>query len=48
MSSGTDSKRVVEERLKEQEVRLREQFAELVQALGRKHARLSSTDDVMT
>ena len=38
--------RVLNERLKEQAVRLREQFAELVQALGREHARLFSTDEI--
>ena len=38
--------RVLEERLGEQEIRLREQFAELVQALGREHARLFSTNEV--
>ena len=38
--------RVLEERLKEQAIRLREQFAELVQALGREHARLFSTDEI--
>ena len=38
--------RVLEERLKEQAVRLREQFAELVQALGREHARLFSADEI--
>ena len=37
---------VLEERLKEQAIRLREQFAELVQALGREHARLFSTDEI--
>ena len=38
--------RVLEERLGEQEIRLREQFAELVQALGREHAMLFSTNEV--
>ena len=38
--------RVLEERLKEQAIRLREQFAELVQALGREHAWLFSTDEI--
>ena len=38
--------KVLEERLKEQAVRLREQFAELVQALGREHARLFSADEI--
>ena len=38
--------RVLEERLKEQASRLREQFAELIQALGREHARLFSADEI--
>lgn len=38
--------KVLEERLKEQAIRLREQFAELVQALGREHTRLFSSDEI--
>ena len=41
-----DHRRVLEERLGEQEIRLQEQFAELVQALGREHMRLFSTNEV--